>query len=90
MSRVISPSNDRMGIYAALRVPEVWRLKRNVLRFLVLEEDEIYTEAEHSRSFPLVMPGDLMVFLQKAREAANQNVVVGEFREWLKQRRTKA
>jgi Uma2 family endonuclease len=80
---------DRMAIYAAFRVPEVWRLKRNVLRFFVLDEDGSYTQAEHSRSFPLVTPDDLMVFVQKAREAANQNVVVGEFREWLKKRRTR-
>jgi Uma2 family endonuclease len=62
---------DRLGIYAAFRVSEVWRLKRNALRFLVLDKNEIYIKATRSRSFPLLTPHNLMLFLQKGREAAN-------------------
>jgi Uma2 family endonuclease len=80
---------DRLGIYAAFRVPEVWRLKRDVLHFLVLGKDGTYSKATHSRSLPLLTPDDLMQFLQEGRQAANQNEVVSEFRERLKKRRAK-
>ena len=48
---VTSPSRDRMPIYAALGVPEVWSWRDEVLRFLLLEEDG-YVEHHESRSLP--------------------------------------
>jgi Uma2 family endonuclease len=75
---------DRLDIYAGLRVPEVWRLKKSVLKFQVLGEAGEYSEAKHSSSFPLLTPADLLVFLRQARQAANQNVVVQEFRRWVR------
>jgi Uma2 family endonuclease len=81
-------SLNRLGIYAKLRVPEVWRLDGDALTFHVLGEGGEYQAAEASRSFPLVTPADLLGFLQKIREAGDENPLTREFREWIRQRRT--
>jgi Uma2 family endonuclease len=82
-------SLDRLGIYAALAVPEVWRLDGDTLTFHVLTGNA-YTSAAASQSFPLVAPADLLGFLQQARQAGDENVVVRQFRDWVRQRRSAA
>src|SRR5438132_4728027 len=47
-------SLDRLSIYAALKVPEVWRLAGDQLTFHVLGADGTYTVPATSRSFPLI------------------------------------
>ncbi len=79
-------SLDRMGIYAALGVPEVWRLDGDTLTFHVLGKDGAYASEAASRSFPLVTPADLFGFLQQARQAGGENTVVRQFRDWTRQR----
>ena len=83
-------SLDRLGIYAALRVPEVWRLEGDTLTFHVLTDAAEYTSAPASRSFPLLTPADLLGFLQQARQTGDENVVVRQFRDWIRQRRAAA
>ncbi len=80
-------SLDRLGIYAALRVPEVWRLEGDVLTFHVLGEDNTYRSADRSLSFPRVAPSDLLPFVQQARQASDQNTITHQFRDWIRQRR---
>jgi Uma2 family endonuclease len=84
---VTHSSLDRMGIYAVLGVPEVWRLEGDTLTFHVLGADGAYAVAAASRSFPLVTPAEVMGFLQQARD---QNAVVRQFRAWIQQRRAAA
>lgn len=80
-------SLNRLGIYAALGVPEVWRLEKNDLRFYSLNADgKGYTEVTASRNFPLVAPADLLPFIQQARSTLNENVVIADFRTWFWQR----
>jgi Uma2 family endonuclease len=80
-------SLDRLSIYAALRVPEVWRLEGDSLIFHVLHPDGTYETAATSRSFPLACPADLLGFLQQARQAGDENAVMRQFRQWVRQRR---
>lgn len=87
---VTHSSLDRLAIYAALRVPEVWRLNDDLLTFHVLGADGTYGSAGASQSFPLVMPADLLGFLQQARQVGDENTVVRQFREWIRQRRAMA
>ena len=75
---------DRLGIYAALLVPEVWRLEKDDLRFHVLGSDDKYILAENSRSFPLITPSILLRFLKRARKAGDQNPVIRAFRSWVR------
>jgi Uma2 family endonuclease len=83
---VTRSSINRMGIYAALGVPEVWRLNAQVLRFLVLGPNRRYTEATHSLSFPLVTPADLMSFLAMRGPLLGTNAIIAQFRAWVQQR----
>jgi Uma2 family endonuclease len=79
-------SLDRLAVYAALGVPEVWRLEGDTLTFHVLGADGAYTAGATSRSFPLVTPADLLGFVQQARQAGDQNAIVRSFRQWVRQR----
>jgi Uma2 family endonuclease len=81
---VTHSSLDRLAIYAALRVPEVWRLEGDTLTFYILQPDGSYRTSATSQSFPQLTPADLLGYLQQARQAADENVVVRQFREWLR------
>jgi Uma2 family endonuclease len=78
-------SVDRMSIYARLRVPEVWRKDGNGLTFNALQADDRYVEQTHSLSFPQFTPADLMAHLA-LRKLYDENEVVRQFREFVRQR----
>jgi Uma2 family endonuclease len=83
---VTRSSMDRMGVYGALSIPEVWRLDDPLtLSFQVLQPDGIYGAASHSLAFPMVTPADLIGFLG-LRGQMDENAVVRQFRAWLRQR----
>jgi Uma2 family endonuclease len=84
---VTSSSMDRMGIYAAIRVPEVWRLADQTLTFNVLGPDgKNYVEAARSRAFPMIAPADLLRFLSLSA-TLDDNAIVRQFRDWVRQQR---
>jgi Uma2 family endonuclease len=78
-------SLDRMGIYAALRVPEVWRLAAGELFFHILDEAGKYRIQYRSLAFSLLAPADLLQFLS-LRATLDENAVVRQFREWVRGR----
>jgi Uma2 family endonuclease len=80
---------DRLGIYAALKVPELWRLDGDRLTFYVLQPDASYATAEHSLAFPQVAPADFLRFLQQARRAGEENTVIRKFRSWIRKRQAR-
>jgi Uma2 family endonuclease len=81
---VTSSSLDRMSIYEALLVPEVWRMEGGALTFHVLSGGQ-YRLATHSLSFPKVTPADLLPFVEAAHKAPDNNVVLRQFRAWVRQ-----
>jgi Uma2 family endonuclease len=78
-------SLNRMGIYAAMRVPEVWRFDGHVLSFHVLGQDGKYAESGHSLTFPQLSPNDLLPFLN-LRGQMDDNAIIRQFRAWVRQR----
>jgi Uma2 family endonuclease len=84
---VTRSSLDRMGIYAALGVPEVWRLDGPALTFHALGPSGDYAEQSTSPTFPRVTPGDLQRFLALC-DTHDQNEVERQFRAWVRQRLT--
>jgi Uma2 family endonuclease len=76
-------SLDRMSIYAALGVPEVWRFADNQLTFHVLKGKN-YAEGA-SPTFPGLKGTDLLPFLA-LRANTDENDVVRQFRAWVRQR----
>lgn len=84
---VTSSSLDRMAIYAALGVPEVWRVDNRTLTFHALDAvNRKYTVITHSLSFPLVTPADLMRFSALCA-GQDENSVIRQFRSWVQQQR---
>jgi Uma2 family endonuclease len=79
---VTHSSLDRVGIYASLQVPELWRLDGDELTFHVLDEKGVYASADQSRSFPGVKPADLLPFLKEARQAGDETPLLRRFRAW--------
>lgn len=80
---VTNSSLDRMGIYAALGVPEVWRLETDRLQFNVLQANHQYALAANSLAFAHLTPADLLSFLT-LRDQQDDTSVVRLFREWVR------
>lgn len=74
----------RLGIYAALRVPEVWRCDGENVIIHHLGPDGQYAILERSPHFPLLAAADLSRFL-KLRTQADSNTLVKQFREWVRE-----
>jgi Uma2 family endonuclease len=77
-------SLDRMSIYAALAVPEVWRLSGGQLTVQLLQPDGNYA-AGASRVFPGLDTAVLLSFLG-LRGQVDENGVVRQFRAWVQAR----
>lgn len=76
-------SLDRMGIYAALGVPEVWRVTSAGLSFNMLATG-VYELGARSHSFPQVASDDLMRFLVRLGQT-DSTALIAEFRVWVRQ-----
>lgn len=65
---ITSPSLDKMRLYHAACVPEVWRYDGAEMRFLVREEDA-YRTSTRSRSFPHLTSERLSNYLTTGRKS---------------------
>jgi len=81
---ITSSSLNRLGIYSALRVPEVWRFDGQTLTFHVLGSDGHYAVTPTSLAFPFLKPDELVRFLN-LRLTQDENEVVQDFRVWVRQ-----
>jgi Uma2 family endonuclease len=77
---------DRLGIYAALRVPEIWRYDGDMVRFFRLEADGSYTEVGHSVAFPFLRSSDLNRFLAQAGSMSHTKLLLA-FRQWVREQK---
>jgi Uma2 family endonuclease len=77
-------SLDRLAIYAALRVPEVWQHQGKTLVFYLLGQDYNYAASPTSRAFPGLAAADVMRFLA-LRGQMDDNALVRQFRVWARQ-----
>jgi Uma2 family endonuclease len=74
---------DRLGIYAAYRVPEVWRFDGRELRVHGLQEDQQYKVLEHSLWFPFPPLTEALRFLHRC-ETMSENDVVPSLHAWIR------
>jgi Uma2 family endonuclease len=81
---ITHPSLDRLPIYAAFQVPEIWRHDGNMLHIHVLVDDK-YSDSEYSYAFPFVTAAELTVFIQK-REQIDEVEWIQHFRAWVRER----
>lgn len=71
----------RLGIYAALGVPEIWRWRKSGLAAYVLGDDGKYVEHEYSLNLPKLRVKDLEAFLE-FELAADETAWIRKFRAW--------
>src|SRR5262249_52870653 len=76
---------NRMGIYAAIKVPEVWRLRKHHLEFHILGEDGNYAVGPTSRAFPGIRSEVIDPFLARLGQS-ELNALIREFRDWIRSR----
>lgn len=75
---------NRMSIYAAIGVPEVWRFDGTTLRIELLQADRMYQSAPSSLSFPKVPVAKLVPFLEPS-ETVDYLSVIRAVRAWVRQ-----
>jgi Uma2 family endonuclease len=76
---------NRMAIYAAMRVPEVWRWDGEVLRVCLLTSRRIYRESDWSKAFPFLPLVEFTRFLK--RRGISDTKLLGSFRAWVRKRK---
>lgn len=74
---------DRMALFAALRIPEVWRYDGEHLHIHLLMEDGTYAESERSRHFPFLPITELEAFLRRRTEM-DETSLIKLFRQWVR------
>ena len=74
----------RLPIYAALGMPEVWRISPDGLCFHVLQPDRTYMTATVSSVLPPLTPADFEPFLAMRGEL-DDGALVRQFRNWVRQ-----
>ena len=75
---------NRMNIYAALGVPEVWRFDGSALQIDVLQADGTYQKAANSLSFPKIPLDDLLPFLEPS-ETVDYLSRIRAVRDWVRE-----
>ena len=78
---------DRMGIFAAIRVGEVWCYNGTRLRVHLLNADGKYVESDRSRCFPFLPLREVEEFLNRRHEM-DETSLVDAFRQWVRQQST--
>ena len=73
---------NRLAIYAALGVPEVWRYDGSGVRIysLVVEEYEVL---DRSPTFPFLSTAEILWFLE-LRKTMGKTSLIRSFREWVR------
>lgn len=79
-----SSSMNRMDIYAALGIPEVWRFDGDRLSILCLQSEQ-YVEQERSQALPILSQADILHFLQLS-QTMGETSWVRSLRQWVRER----
>ena len=75
-------SLNRMDLYAAFGVPEVWRYDGTTLHVTQLQPDGTYAPQEQSPSFPFLPLNEIPRFLDR-RNATDETTWIRSFRQWV-------
>jgi Uma2 family endonuclease len=80
---VTSSSVPRLPIFAALGIPEVWRIDDDELQFLHLQPDGTYQPRDRSRAFPALLVAEAARFLEQG-QGANKTAWIRTFRAYVR------
>lgn len=78
-------SLDRIKIFAAMGVSEIWRSTSRSLQFLHLQEDETYQSRPTSRNFPPLTVSSVAQFLKEGR-TADSTTWIRSFRAFVREK----
>lgn len=78
-------SLDRLSIYAAIGVPEIWRYENESIVFHFLGTDGYYSPATKSGTFNGLTSEDFSNFLALRFQLDDDNEIVRRFRTWIRQ-----
>jgi Uma2 family endonuclease len=76
---------NRMTIYSALRVPEVWRWDGETLRVMLLTARGVYRPSGRSKAFPFLPLAELVRFL--GRSDLSETQLLRAFRAWVRKQK---
>lgn len=79
---ITSSSINKLDIYSALGVPEIWRYNGRVLQIYQLVEKR-YIESEFSCAFPLVPAIEINQFIEQGK-AIGEIALIKLFRAWVR------
>jgi Uma2 family endonuclease len=83
-----SSSMNRMGIYAALKVPEIWRFDLKILTICCLVNEE-YQPREASLALPIFNAAVLMQFLELSL-TMGETSLIRHVRQWVREQLAKS
>jgi Uma2 family endonuclease len=75
---------DRISIFAAMGVPEVWRYDGKTLRFCLLQPTGAYADRDTSGVFPFLRPEHLLPFLS-LKDNVDETRRIRNFIRWLRE-----
>jgi hypothetical protein len=75
---------DRVGVYGALVVPEIWRFDGRVLKVLLRQQDGSYRESPESAAFPGIPMREVARFVTM-EGIRDENEWARLFRNWLRE-----
>ncbi|MBW4606976.1 MAG: Uma2 family endonuclease [Hassallia sp. WJT32-NPBG1] len=79
---ITSSSVNKLGIYSALGIAELWRYNGQDLKFYQLREGQ-YVESEFSIAFPIVSVSDISRFIQQSK-TMGEIALLKSFRAWVR------
>lgn len=82
---ITNPLLDKLGIYAELGVPEIWRCDGQRLEFWRRRDDASYRQVENSIAFPFLRPDHLLPYL-RIDDDLDETTRLHRFAEWLRER----
>ena len=83
---VTRTSLDRLKIFAAMGVPEVWRSTGRSLQFLHLQADGTYQPRTTSRSFPTLPVSSVAQFLKEVADRRHRPTWIRSFRAFVREK----
>jgi Uma2 family endonuclease len=81
---ITSSSLNRMKIYAALLVPEIWRFDGETLQVFLLSANGKYKKSPTSQAFPLVPIHELERFLKESN-TTDETTLLLAFGQWVRE-----
>jgi Uma2 family endonuclease len=79
---------DRLAIFAAMGVPEVWRFDGQSIVVLLLGSDAEYRASAQSRAFPFLPVADLVRFIG-LRATMSDTAIARAFQDWVREQKAR-